>query len=781
MPALTFTDILDLWKSTTEESYHRPILDAGDGFGLEVVTQGINVDAIVSEAIEQTLQTMYVLPHSSQTYPQAHGEAKATCTLSFSRTMHIDLPLILRKGQLVEQIDTDWSPSGGVQVQTGRRYKILADVIFNVGESGPKTVSAEAEYAGDGFNLRVLGTITGLVYSGAGFNGRLASVSVVAAGPLTSGTSELKIIAKKANDVFSPDHAGQYLKFVDGTNIGKIVRIDSYASPGASDGGTVKLDTLLQIRTSASTPSAAVIATGTSVQLQTAGSVVTIEGKLIAQYVNGSSYYWLIRVKTYNPSTYSTVTKLVDPAQPTVSWPLTSMEYEVMSVVADTYSAWKVLDWVDDFGLTCVDTVLPTGGKFAILDAHGDDKRVYRQLGEVDDDYAQRVATLADNISPAALKRKLTAIWEPTGKTARLVETESTDFPGMFLDVDALDRASPFDESDDYKILVDERTMRGYFIAEVPRVSTGDFGLVLDGDGAMSALDGSAALDGFSPVAKSLYKRTYAAMDAARAGGVDFDLRLPPQDVDTFKWTPKDITSAAVRWLRADLYVTKSDVPFDSGGATASPKFAHGVFLAGWLDAKDGVTAHSINLGVAGHITVEEGVAPGNHAAIHFLGDGGYTFIDTQATPTSYDFWLIVQVLGSEESGVNAYEAGAILSGFNLAGDFGVVVHPDGTLTQFNNDGAVDSQDLYSLIGKWVKIRARFAVPTLYLSVNDSVEVTVATGVNVTADPLAAMGIEFNSGHRVDMRVAEIVCVAQTITDDEKANLQRYFKLRYGL
>jgi len=780
MPALTFTDILDLWKSTTEESYHRPILDAGDGFGLEVVTQGINVDAIVSEAIEQTLQTMYVLPHSSQTYPQAHGEAKATCTLSFSRTMHIDLPLILRKGQLVEQIDTDWSPSGGVQVQTGRRYKILADVIFNVGESGPKTVSAEAEYAGDGFNLRVLGTITGLVYSGAGFNGRLASVSVVAAGPLTSGTSELKIIAKKANDVFSPDHAGQYLKFVDGTNIGKIVRIDSYASPGASDGGTVKLDTLLQIRTSASTPSAAVIATGTSVQLQTAGSVVTIEGKLIAQYVNGSSYYWLIRVKTYNPSTYSTVTKLVDPAQPTVSWPLTSMEYEVMSVVADTYSAWKVLDWVDDFGLTCVDTVLPTGGKFAILDAHGDDKRVYRQLGEVDDDYAQRVATLADNISPAALKRKLTAIWEPTGKTARLVETESTDFPGMFLDVDALDRASPFDESDDYKILVDERTMRGYFIAEVPRVSTGDFGLVLDGDGAMSALDGSAALDGFSPVAKSLYKRTYAAMDAARAGGVDFDLRLPPTDVEAFKWTPKDITSASLRWLRADLYVTKSDVPFDSGGSTTSPKFAHGVFLAGWLDAKDGVTAHSISLGTSGHVAVEEGVAPGNHAAVHFF-DGGYIFINTPATTTTWDFWFIVQVL-SAQSGVSAYDAAPLIAGFDHTGDFGVAVREDGTVVQFNDDGAIDSVSLSAAtFGKWVKIRARRDATTLYLSINDSIESTVATGANTTADPAATMGLEISTNRIADMRVAEVVFASKTITDDEKANLQRYFKLRYGL
>jgi len=780
MPALTFTDILDLWKSTTEESYHRPILDAGDGFGLEVVTQGINVDAIVSEAIEQTLQTMYVLPHSSQTYPQAHGEAKATCTLSFSRTMHIDLPLILRKGQLVEQIDTDWSPSGGVQVQTGRRYKILADVIFNVGEAGPKTVTAEAEYAGDGFNLRVLGTITGLVYSGAGFNGRLASVSVVAAGPLTSGTSELKIIAKKANDVFSPDHAGQYLKFLDGTNIGKIVRIDSYASPGVSDGGTVKLDTLLQIRTSASTPSAAVIATGTSVQLQTAGSVVTIEGKLIAQYVNGSSYYWLIRVKTYNPSTYSTVTKLVDPAQPTVSWPLTSIEYEVMSVVADTYSAWKVLDWVDDFGLTCVDTTLPTGGKFAILDAHGDDKRVYRQLGEVDDDYAQRVATLADNISPAALKRKLTAIWGPTGKTARLVETESTDFPGMFLDVDALDRASPFDESDDYKVLVDERTMRGYFIAEVPRVSTGDFGLVLDGDGAMSALDGSAGLDGFSPVAKSLYKRTYAAMDAARAGGVDFDLRLPPTDVEAFKWTPKDITSASLRWLRADLYVTKSDVPFDSGGSTTSPKFAHGVFLAGWLDAKDGVTAHSISLGTSGHVAVEEGVAPGNHAAVHFF-DGGYIFINTPATTTTWDFWFIVQVL-SAQSGVSAYDAAPLIAGFDHTGDFGVAVREDGTVVQFNDDGAIDSVSLSAAtFGKWVKIRARRDATTLYLSINDSIESTVATGANTTADPAATMGLEISTNRIADMRVAEVVFASKTITDDEKANLQRYFKLRYGL
>ena len=220
-------------------------------------------------------------------------------------------------------------------------------------------------------------------------------------------------------------------------------------------------------------------------------------------------------------------------------------------------------------------------------------------------------------------------------------------------------------------------------------------------------------------------------------------------------------------------------MPFDSGGSTSIPKIAHGVFLAGWLDGKDGVTAQTIN-STSGYVEVEEGTAPNNHAAIHFFG-GGFVFITTPATTTTYDFWFIVQVLSSQ-NGVSAYDAAPLISGFDHNGDFGVVVRDDATVVQFNDDGAIDSVSLpAATFRKWVKIRARRDATKLYLSINDSVESTVVTGANVTADPTATMGVEYGTGRIADMRVAEVVFASKTITADEQVNLQRYFKLRYGL
>jgi hypothetical protein len=69
-----------------------------------------------------------------------------------------------------------------------------------------------------------------------------------------------------------------------------------------------------------------------------------------------------------------------------------------------------------------------------MLDALGEERRVYRSPGEADDSYRRRVAAIADTVSPNAIRRIANRIFAPLGGTACLREVGQLTFPGLYCD-----------------------------------------------------------------------------------------------------------------------------------------------------------------------------------------------------------------------------------------------------------------------------------------------------------------------------------------------------------
>ena len=186
------------------------------------------------------------------------------------------------------------------------------------------------------------------------------------------------------------------------------------------------------------------------------------------------------------------------------------------ALVAETdTAAWQIVDFADlTFAVT---NPTPTAnGRDATLDALGAERGVNRREGEVDDpSYRERVANLPDTISPNAVLRAANRILAPFGRRARLREVGvRPDFPGFFADVDAADYAPTL-----LRVPLDTIEARGFFLVGLPRLNLGDLGAAFDDD---AADDGAG--DGFDPLAAAAYRAIFSAVDAARAGGVGFQL-----------------------------------------------------------------------------------------------------------------------------------------------------------------------------------------------------------------------------------------------------------------
>src|SRR5581483_10658353 len=135
---LTRAEIQSVWEGSVDKGYREPFLAAGEGRGFEVWTQYFAQLERASKAIDVTTQAMFISPWSGQTNPPAAGAAKATVTLSLSRTKLLDRLLVLGKGLVyVGEQTTDAGDGGGVTVATGRRYVLTEDLVFQPGEQGP--------------------------------------------------------------------------------------------------------------------------------------------------------------------------------------------------------------------------------------------------------------------------------------------------------------------------------------------------------------------------------------------------------------------------------------------------------------------------------------------------------------------------------------------------------------------------------------------------------------------------------------------------------------------
>ncbi len=406
---LTRDEIMSVWAAACDKSYRDPLLDAGDGQGLEVYSQAAEQLARVSRAIDSTTQSLYILPWSGQTDVPASGEIKATVTLTITRTALLSKTLVLGAGRFfVEEEQTDATPNGPLQVFPGRVYVLQSDLVFPAGEQGPFTVVAEAVQPGAGYNNPRPDTITSTstVQNGSGFNNTLATVIAANLATATPGSPARAIIqSKNKADTFVPDHIGQYVYFVDGANQGKVARIvsfDAAPDPVAKIGSVVSI--ALDFTVDATT-FAGVFQAGEQVTFSS-GAVGQVLGTVARGGVLKLAYRLLSGSSPANIG--DTATGVLSSATLTVRTCFDDGLYTAEAPSGSVGGAsWRVLDWAAGFGISVTHDASPEGGALGVLDEIGRERDLSRAPGEPDTLYRQRVATLADVVSPNAIMRAL--------------------------------------------------------------------------------------------------------------------------------------------------------------------------------------------------------------------------------------------------------------------------------------------------------------------------------------------------------------------------------------
>ena len=403
---LTQAELQSVWESAVDTGFSEPLKQAGEGNGFEVYTQAWAVGARVSQAIDQTTQSMFVLPWSGQSGPPASGGAVATVTLSLTRTKLLSQTLVLAEGTFVEEQIVDWGEGGGVAVLTGRRYLLTANAVFLPGQQGPVLVVAEAKRIGTGYNNPFPGTLIvvdqpGTRYTNVDGTVRGTNYPAGTIGPTTLARAFLDALDQ--SDAFIPQHAGQYVQFTVGANAGKTFRALNWLPPNLSvapqTGGTLEV-ALDQSVASFTGDFTGTFVVGESLTLKN-GAAISGYGVLL-----GAGHQGTTLILAFQRTSGIAVTSVIgnsSGATATIDVLLGNLDVSLESFAA----GWKVLDWVADWGLTCTNPLSPQGGKHAMLDALGREKDIDRSPGEDDDDYRIRISQLADVVSPNAIRRAL--------------------------------------------------------------------------------------------------------------------------------------------------------------------------------------------------------------------------------------------------------------------------------------------------------------------------------------------------------------------------------------
>jgi hypothetical protein len=409
---LSIAELEALWKSVTDQGYWRPLVEKGEGTGYEAHTQAFAQFARVSEAVDRTTQALFIRPWSGQSGEPAGGQQNATVAITFTRTGNFQRPITIAKGLLVEQVTTDYSTTGPIEVTTGRAYVLASDVIFGVGEPGPITVTALADRPGYGYNLPPPGDISRLVQVAAGATNDFATVVVgVAAHRLQVGIDP---------DVVLPEHVGQYVQFVSGANLGQVRRIVGYEEPTVGvNGGTALLAPTGVFHISASA--------GTPIVGEPVIQNVTLATGFFTKRANG----YLVIEKT--GGTFDATHAIIGQLSGASTTPDAIVQSPNLVAEVGTAS-WVILDWVSDLQIITTNAASPTGGRSAMLDQVGDERETYRTSGEDDDTYRERVATAPDVVSPPAIQRAANRVLAPIGATACLREVGLERMRGFFYD-----------------------------------------------------------------------------------------------------------------------------------------------------------------------------------------------------------------------------------------------------------------------------------------------------------------------------------------------------------
>ena len=539
----TIADLLAIWQSSVDSLYAQPFLDAGDGGGLEAYDQAFAQYERVSQAIERTMQSLYILPSSSQTNEPASGDVQATVSLTLSRTTYFHVPIVFTAAMVaVEESATDHGVDAGIAVLTGRRYYLTTSLVFEPGSVGPYSANAVAEAPGYSYNNPEPGSITAFYQPGAGQHNNRATI-------ISSNVTD-HLYAMNEYATFVAASVGQYVILSSPVNDGKVRRIVDYAPPGTTPivhGGKIGLaqDVWMQVAAgaayvvgervtdvsfgatgvvlhyNASTHRCLVqrvggffvlggMLTGETSGAANAIASIDMDGMQWALYLGAVGLTWTAGETVteavtgatgtfrYNESLWAVVSPIsgtfagthpITGASSGVVMTPTQVGVEPSLVDEAGTAGWRILRWSDDLGFGATNALSPTGGRIGMLDELGRERNLPRGNGEDDVRYRRRVAQLPDTVSPNAIRRACARFFTPHGWACDFREVGTLDFPGMFYDVPASDAPTygyAYDmdftarPADRFRVWTDYPEFRAFFLIGVPRTGVGEFGFGYD-------------------------------------------------------------------------------------------------------------------------------------------------------------------------------------------------------------------------------------------------------------------------------------------------------------
>lgn len=227
-------DLLDVFRREVSQPYAYGLENENDGFGFDIVHVYASQLARVAEAFALSSQAYYLRPHSTQVRPEAHGEARASLTISIERIGAVDFDLTLAAATGIEFALFDRDGSGASVEQ--QRYRLVSDVTFAAGDAGPTSVILEAVRPGYQANFPWPGV------PGREFLFALRGTASVP-GATFGASNDISDTAGVA-DRFASSMVGQFIRVVTGPNAGTYPRrIVSFVPPTvAGQPGMVTVD-----------------------------------------------------------------------------------------------------------------------------------------------------------------------------------------------------------------------------------------------------------------------------------------------------------------------------------------------------------------------------------------------------------------------------------------------------------------------------------------------------------------------------------------------------------
>lgn len=522
MSAYSAEELKAVWLSAVDTSFSTPYIQAGVGGGFEVYYQTFKQFELISQAIERNFEAFFIMPYSGQTMEPASGGKKATVYLNFERLNDINIPLVLDTNIVVEEVANDYGLEGVQLVRTGRKYRLTETLVFAPGDRGPLEVTALSEKEGYGYNYPYPETIRGIIQPGSDFENEEGTIELI------PGSPQAVLIAANASDVPIPEHIGQTIEFISGSNTGVIARILSYEGPNLETvpphGGKCVLESIIVIEATN---------TGTFIPGETVYQEAT-DSQGIFLKVSGnapSGHYAYVISQTKGRfqlgSGYSIIgnsSGAVIDCDNVLDTEI-AISYETIFTAESNTASWRIRSWNNDWALTSKNPEKPFGGKAAILDLIGKGRGIYRVNGESDNSYRTRIWTCADVITPNAVKRAVNRIAKPLGLDVVLREPPGSEsLPGFYYDYDAYDYPENL-EGYEYRFLFDTVEFRAMILLEVPQTGYDEFGFAFDSDdNGYYDSSGNIFFDGYPIGNVSVLSQFYSAIDKTHAGGVTFDL-----------------------------------------------------------------------------------------------------------------------------------------------------------------------------------------------------------------------------------------------------------------